>query len=60
MGGTFGFTPLQDIMTAPLPDQTPDDTVSFEKFRHAPVNPMVRHCLLGLGFLMVGLGTLGV
>ncbi len=47
-------------MTANPPDQTPDDTVSFEKFRHAPANPMVRHCLLALGFLMVGLGTLGV
>jgi uncharacterized protein len=51
-------------MTANPPDQTPadavNDTVSFEKFRHAPVNPMVRHCLLALGFLMVALGTLGV
>ncbi|GEO40236.1 hypothetical protein GGE65_003003 [Skermanella aerolata] len=52
-------------MTATPPDQTPADQApghpaAFEKFRHAPANPVVRHCLLALGFLMVGLGTLGI
>jgi uncharacterized membrane protein YbaN (DUF454 family) len=60
MGGTRGLTPLQDIMTATPPDQTPGDSTAFESFRHAPANPVVRHCLLALGFLMVGLGMLGV
>jgi uncharacterized membrane protein YbaN (DUF454 family) len=60
-------------MKADIPKQTPgdqpaersddtvrDDTARIEGFRHAPANPMVRHCLMALGFLMVGLGTLGV
>jgi uncharacterized membrane protein YbaN (DUF454 family) len=55
-------------MTATPPNQTPSDQLAaqpdaaanFEGFRHAPANPMVRHCLMALGFLMVGLGTLGV
>jgi uncharacterized membrane protein YbaN (DUF454 family) len=60
-------------MKADIPEQTPgdqpaersdgtarDNTARIEGFRHAPANPMVRHCLMALGFLMVGLGTLGV
>ena len=61
MGGARGFSPsVQDIMTATPPDQTPGNPAAFESFRHAPANPVVRHCLLALGFLMVGLGALGV
>jgi uncharacterized membrane protein YbaN (DUF454 family) len=41
-------------------DRMPSGPAGFEKFRHAPANPVVRHFLLGLGFLMVGLGMLGV
>jgi uncharacterized protein len=55
-------------MTADFPKQPPSDPpveqsdgAGFaEGFRHAPANPMVRHGLMALGFLMVGLGTLGV
>jgi uncharacterized membrane protein YbaN (DUF454 family) len=41
-------------------DRIPSGPAGFEKFRHAPANPVVRHFLLALGFLMVGLGMLGV
>jgi uncharacterized protein len=41
-------------------DRAPSGPAGFEKFRHAPANPVVRHFLLALGFLMVGLGMLGV
>ena len=41
-------------------DRMPNGPAGFEKFRHAPANPVVRHFLLALGFLMVGLGMLGV
>jgi uncharacterized protein len=41
-------------------DRAPSGPAGFEKFRHAPANPVVRHFLLAVGFLMVGLGMLGV
>src|SRR4051794_21586165 len=55
-------------MTADFPKQPPSDPPAEqsggagfpEGFRHAPANPMVRHGLRALGFLMVGLGPLGV
>lgn len=37
----------------------PADT-GAEAFRHAPANPVVRHGLMAFGFVMVGLGALGV
>jgi len=44
----------------PLPSApSSNDPAAFEEFRHAPVNPVVRHCLMALGFLMVALGTIG-
>jgi uncharacterized membrane protein YbaN (DUF454 family) len=42
--------------SAPLSDTPPD----AESFRHAPANPVVRHALIALGWVMVGLGTLGI
>lgn len=44
---------------SPSDDRTTADTAE-EAFRHAPANPVVRHCLMALGFVMVGLGTLGI
>ena len=42
--------------STPPPNVQPADA---ERFRHAPDNPVVRHALIALGWLMVGLGTVG-
>src|SRR3954454_12796604 len=68
-----GSTPYQDIMTADSHNQSPGNRPPsdqpaeqssgpprFDGFRHAPANPVMRHGLMALGFVMVGLGTLGV
>ncbi|UEM04855.1 YbaN family protein [Skermanella rosea] len=45
---------------SPSDDGTSPAGTAGEAFRHAPANPVVRHCLMALGFVMVALGTLGV